>query len=169
MKLTGAVLCVFSFLFLATSYLKEEKRRTRTLSGLSYALMLMKTELCAKSFPMHTLTGRAAETSEGVVKQFFCCVLEGFEKIGEKEFSEVWVEAARGSFSFFNPEQLRMICFPGEILGKTAIETQAETLENSALYFRTEAEMKKEKIACKKKLVLGMSACAGLLTVIVLC
>jgi len=169
MKLIGAVLCVFSFLFLAASYLNEEKRKMREYSGLSDALLLMKSELCARSFPMITLIGRAEETSEGCVKKFFRCVFEGFEKIGEKDFAQVWNGAAKENFAFFTPEQMRMICLPGTVLGKTAIETQSAALENSAMYFHAEAESKKEKMESEKKLTLGLSACAGLLTVIVLC
>lgn len=168
MKPTGALLCAASFLLLAIDYLKEEKRKLRAYSALADALVMMKTELCAKLLPMLELTKRAEETSEGCVKLFFQNVLNDFDRIGEKELSEVWNEAARESFGFFSQEQFRVICLPGTVLGKRAVETQAEALENSALYFRSEAEVKKEKMAGEKKLALGLSACAGLLTVIVL-
>ena len=169
MKSIGAVLCVAAFILTGNSYLMDEKKKIKTYYGLSEAFMVMKTELDAKLLPLRELTERAGESSEGCVKAFFLAVLKAFEIIGEKDFAVIWEESARESFPWMNAEQNRMLCFPGTVLGKSAGETQAESLESASLYFRSEAEKKKEKMPEIRRLAIGLSFCGGLLAVITLC
>ncbi len=103
------------------------------------------------------------------MQQFFRKVLGGFSEIGEKEFSAIWSEAAGESFPFFTGEPLGRLCRLGRLLGQSACETQEEALENTSAFFRREAEKMSEKMPGTGKLALGLSACAGFLTVIVLC
>ena len=168
MKLTGALFCVTAFLFAGFSYLETEKRKLKACSGLSDALTVMKNELCAKLLPLRELAERAEDSAEGCVKLFFRSILDDFDRIGERDFSEIWKKAAEESFAFFSTEQLEKLCRPAALLGKSAGETQAEALEETALYFRTEAERIKGKMPERRKLAIGLSACMGLLMVIVL-
>ena len=168
MKSIGAVFSVAAFLLWGFSYINEEKRKMKAYYGLSDAFLIMKNELCATLTPLYSLTERALSGSEGCVKSFFQNVLNGFESIGKKDFSLIWNEAAEESFEWLSPEQYRMLCFPGSVLGKSAGETQAQALEGASSYFRAEAEKKKEKMPEIRKLAIGLSACAGLMTVLTL-
>ena len=169
MKGIGAVFCVAAFLLSGGAYISNEKKKMRAYYGISDAFMLMKSELRSTLTPLPALTERVLSGSEGCVKSFFQNVLNGFESIGKKDFSLIWNEAAEESFEWLSPEQYRMLCFPGSVLGKSVSETQTEALESAALFFRAEAERKKEKMPGIRKLAIGLSFCAGLLTVITLC
>ena len=169
MKLTGAFFCVAAFLLSGLGYLEKEKKKMRAYSGLAEALTVMKTELCAGLPPLSELIRRASDCSEDCVKKFFQTVLRGFELIGEKDFSAVWSEAAEECFPFFPQEPLRRLCLLGTVLGRSAGETQGELLESTAAFFRAEEKKMKEKMPGIRKLAIGLSACAGFLTVIALC
>ena len=169
MKLIGAFFCVAACLLFGLAFLENEKRKMQAYNGLSNALMLIKTELCASLPPLAELMKQAAESSVGCVKAFFQIVLDEFYKIGETEFAEIWNEAAEESFDLFTQEQLKMLFLPGMLLGKSAGETQAEALEAAALYFRAELNKKEEKMSGSRKLAIGLPVCAGLLIVILLC
>ena len=169
MKYIGALLCVAAFILSGFNYLENEKKKTRAFSGLSEALAIMKNEICAKLPPLSELIRRSAGDSEGCVQHFFRKVLSGFSEIGEKEFSAIWNEAAGESFPFFTAEVRGKLCRLGTVLGQSACETQEEALENTAAFFRREAEKMKEKMPGTGKLVLGLTTCAGFLTVIILC
>ena len=169
MKYIGALFCVAAFVIYGFAYLENEKKKMRSYSALAEAFVIMKNELYAKLPPLPELIRRSAGDSEGCVQQFFRKVLGGFSKIGEKDFSAIWNEAAGESFPFFTAEQLGRLCRLGRLLGQSACETQEEALENTAALFLREAEKMKEKMPGTGKLALGLSACAGLLTVIVLC
>ena len=168
MKLIGAILCIAAFLLSGTVSLENEKRKAEAYGGLSAAFTNMKNELCAKLLPLTELTARAEESSEGCVKQLFKRVLRGFDEIGEKDFSVIWNEAVRESFPFFTQEQRRALCQPGAVLGQSAGETQRDCLENTAAFFKAEEMKMKESLPGTEKLALGLSACAGFLTVIAL-
>ena len=169
MKYIGALFCASAFVFAGFVYLENEKKKMRAYSGLSEALVIMKNELGAKLPPLSELIRRSAENPEECVKRFFQRVLSGFSEIGDKNFSMIWSEAAGESFPFFTAEPLGKLCRLGTVLGQSACETQEEALENTAAFFRAEAEKMREKMPGTGKLALGISACAGFLTVIVLC
>ena len=169
MKYIGALFCASAFVFAGFVYLENEKKKMRAYNALSETFMIMKNELRAKLPPLSELIRQSAENAEECVQRFFQKVLSGFAEIGEKDFSAIWSEAAGESFPFFTAEQLGKLCRLGTVLGQSACETQEEALEDTSAFFRREAEKMKEKMPGTGRLALGLSACAGFLTVIVLC
>ena len=169
MKYIGAFFCVAAFMLSGLIYLENEKKKMRSFSGLSETFRIMKNELRAKLPPLSELIRQSAESSADGVQPFFQKVLSGFDEIGEKDFSAIWNEAAGESFPFFSGEMLGRLCQLGTVLGQTAGETQGDILENTAAFFEAEEKKMKEKMPGTRKLALGLTACAGFLTVIALC
>ncbi len=166
MKLAGALLCVAASALFGFQRLSGERKKLRAYCCLADTLRIIKSELCARLLPLPELTALAEKVSEDCVKEFFHKVSRGFEEIGEKDFDRIWNEAAAECLPWLTEEQRRHLCFPGNVLGKSVSETQAEALESSAAFFHGEAEKLRERLPAAGKLTVGLSVCAGVLAVI---
>jgi len=168
MKLIGAFLIGLASFAAAKKHESFEKNRIKAMRSLCMALELMEAELSAKICPINELCCFLAERSELEVKYFFNSIICEMNILGEKSFSEIWIDAARGSFCFLDKDELEELCLLGDVLGKFELDKQLESIKICRMRFTDVYSKNYNAFPEKKKMRMAALMAFGAMLIIVL-
>ena len=162
----GAVLCA-SFLF-AYARLAEKKREIALLAGLCGALDRMYAELSSALTPLPGVIAQAAVPGSGPASSFFFQLLHGFESLDERDFRQIWEEAAKKHLKELRAEDLSALVELGSWLGRYTLEEQLAALDRCRQSLRESCNSRRASYQSERKLSYGLSFVAGCFLTILL-
>lgn len=162
----GAVLCA-SFLF-AYARLAEKKRGIALLAALCGALDRMYAELSSALTPLPGVIAQAGVDCGGPASSFFSQILQGFEALDERDFRQIWEEAAKKHLKELGEENLCILVELGSWLGRYTLEEQLAALDRCRRGLRESYNSRRASYQSERKLAYGLSFAAGCFLTILL-
>lgn len=167
-KIFGAALIIAALVLGALSYLKQRRERMRLLEQLSAALNMAAGELSLRALPLPRLFELLSGRAQGAAAEFFAALCDGMDRLGEENFSTLWDKAAREKLPELMPEEREELKRLGAVLGRYELERQLEALRACAAVFDGALCRARRDYPDRRRLTLGLSACAGVLLIILL-
>lgn len=167
-KIFGAALIIAALSLGALSYLKQHRERMRLLEQLSAALDMAVGELSLRALPLPRLFELLSGRTQGAAAEFFSALCEGMDRLGDENFSTLWDEAATGKLPGLMPEEREELMRLGAVLGRYELERQLEALHACSAVLGDALCRTRRDYPERRRLALGMSACAGALMIILL-
>lgn len=106
----------------------ELSRRLSALEAWGEALALLERELAFSSPDMPVLLSRVAVGSRSPVREWGQAVLKSLDRLGEKDFGEIWCEGLEAVPGALFPSELKVLAQLGDTLGRYDREAQMKAL-----------------------------------------
>ncbi|MGI5976530.1 MAG: stage III sporulation protein AB [Candidatus Limivicinus sp.] len=129
---------------------------------------IMRAQLSVTAEPICFLMEYMADRSDEYSAGFFQTVLDNFESVGEKSFSEVWEQAVKEALAILNKDERENIARLGGCLGSSELSFQLSAIESCTSLLRKKLAELEQDFPQQKKLSLGLSMAAGMMIVIIL-
>lgn len=168
MRLAGAGLIAAACLLACAIYAAEERQRLRELRELAGVLRLMGGEMETRLTPLPELTSILQKKTKGSAKSFLEHLENEMGELGEKDFGEIWEEAAQASFRQLDGEDRESLTKLGNVLGRYSIDIQMEALRDCTDKLEEKVRKNSEAAPARKRVGMGMicAFCALLLIVL---
>ena len=163
----GCVLLLSACVSAAFVRLKFEKNHLLSVSSIADMLELMHGELLARSAPLPELTDYLSEKTSGQAFVFLINLKAGFKRLGKEDFSVLW-DGAVNNADYLNVYERQELSRLGKILGRCDLETQAAAIKRTEEIYRREIESTRKELPQKRKLIMGVYGCFGIILLIVL-
>lgn len=167
-KLLGAVLIIAALSLGAINYLKQRRERMKLLEQLSAALNTAAGELSLRALPLPRLFELLASRTQGAAETFFSALCDDMDRLGDEDFFTLWERDTREMLPGLMPDELEELSRLGAVLGRYELERQLEGLRACAAAFDEALHRARQDYPDRRRLALGLSACAGLLLIIIL-
>ncbi len=168
LKLTGAALIAAACVLASAIYIAGEKARIRELREMCELLRLMQGELETRLTPLPELIHALTERTGGSAKRFLMTMERELEKLGERDFDEIWAEAAETSYTQIEEREREEVKKLGGVLGRYSVEIQLEQLQSCADKLTERWRLDAEKAPEKGRVGTGMICALGALLLIAL-
>lgn len=142
------------------------RRHIRLLDGLCSSLRIMAAELGTRLRPLPELICELAAKG-GTAGAFYGCLAEKLQRLGETDFSALWSDSIEG-LALLSADELSALDSLGTVLGRYELNEQLESIELCLDALSRSAALLRESYPDRRRLLLGLSAEAGFMTLIVL-
>lgn len=167
-KLLGALLITAALVLTALVYLKQRRERIRLLEELAAALSAAAGELSLRALPLQRLFELLSTRAKGPAEEFFAVLFKRMDRLGEEDFFTLWEKTAVEKLPGLTPAEREEFSRLGAVLGRYELERQLEALSACAAAFDEAARRARQDYPDRRRLTLGLSACAGALLIIIL-
>lgn len=168
MRIVGILLALAACIYAALINIKMTKSQVRSLALASDCILLIKNALSIKNDSLPDIFESLSGQCSGAENRFFSDLSQTMLSLGNRNFSELWDEAVNRHFSMLNEIDLHELTKLSLTLGKCDTDSQIETLGNCHSYFSARHSKLNSQLPEKTRLVLGLWASAGAMTVILL-
>lgn len=149
LKALGSLFLLGGALALGMAPAMELSRRLSALEAWGEALALLERELAFTSSDMPVLLNRVAGGSRSPVREWARTVLKSLDRLGEKDFGEIWREGLEKVPGALFPGELEILARLGNTLGRYDRESQLKALtltrEELSRLIRETRETRREK------------------------
>lgn len=170
LDLLGGILIIGGMTGFGMLYLEKERQQMEELRQFSYLFKLLKSEITFKKQPLPYACRAAGEKIGSEKGSVLIKIAEEMDEGSGRGFSGLWREKWE---SFLNTsflsgqEQHKVIEFSG-FVGYEEESMQESMMEHQVEEFSRMAEQKREELEKKKRVVLLLSSCMGILFVLIL-
>lgn len=168
MSPAGAVLILCACIAAARCLVWEQRQRLDALHELAAALERLYAELSLRATGLPELAETFAHESRGAAARFFSALCEEMEHLGERPFSAIWEQAARGALPELGREDLNGFCRLGETLGRYELREQLTAIELCRASLERSAALLADRLPERRRLAYGLLCAAGTLLCIIL-
>ncbi len=168
--LLGGILLIGGSFGLGCLYLEKEKRRMEELKRMAYLFRLMKSEITFKRQPLPYACKASGEKLSGEVGRILEEISEEMEAGKGESFAGLWREKWRSYIkesTLSKEEQSRVLEF-ASFVGYEEIQMQENMMEGQIEEFILLAGKVREELEKKKRVVLTLSTCLGIIFVLIL-
>ncbi|MGN0289955.1 MAG: stage III sporulation protein AB [Lachnospiraceae bacterium] len=170
LDLLGAILIVTGSIGFGYLYMEKERKRIEILERISYIFKLLKSEITYKKQPLPCacrVSGEKIADKEGRVLLKIADTMESGEGIGFAEiWRDSWQEYLKAS-CLSEEERSRVLDF-ASFVGYDEEALQENMMEHQCREFTLLAGKVREELEKKKRVVLTLGACLGILFVLIL-
>ncbi|MBQ9990773.1 MAG: stage III sporulation protein AB [Lachnospiraceae bacterium] len=170
LDLLGSILIIGGMTGLGILYLEKERQQMGELEQFSYLFRLLKSEISFKKQPLPFACRCAGEKIKGEKGRILKEIAGEMDGGSGRSFSQLWKEKW-GSFLQTScltcEEQQRVVDFSA-FVGYEEESMQENMMEHQIEEFRRLAERKREELEKKKRVVMLLCSCIGILFVLIL-
>ncbi len=152
-----------AFLFAGAGIVQEKRTRIQTLRELCAALEIMQGELSLKDSSLPELCRTLSIHGTGKAKLLFTALLELLPLLGECSFSALWDRAVLCCKNDLNASEREALRSLGLVLGRYDTQTQIRQLRACAALLNHSMVAGEQRFPAERKLLLGLSASAGMM------
>lgn len=168
-KILGAVMVIAACTLLGLSKSAALRARVRNLNAIVAALELMRGEVCVKKASLPEIAEALAETGPKETREFFARLGRSMKRLGEKTFSEIWMETVESSVELgLQEEEVTTLDLLGLSLGRYDVTEQGGAITGCAERMRGYAVKAAEESSREGRLWTGLGAAGGLIIAILL-
>lgn len=168
MKLVGALLILYASLSLGLRICAEQKKVLALLRELLSMLEQLQGELELRSAPLPDLFASVGKCVQGEAGAFLRGVAEHMDQLGEESFCEIWSGEVRRFLRSLPAAEREELLRLGLVLGRMDLEAELRALARCRSSLDRSLLGLRQQLPAKRRLALGLSAAAGLLTVILM-
>lgn len=140
----------------------------KLLRDLLECLELLQGELELRAAPIPELLQALAEKSSGETACFLRRVCGSMERLGEERFSGIWSKEAEACLTSIGQEEKDELVRLGGVLGSLDLEAQLRALRFCSGFLREKLEEQIRAYPVRRRLTLGLSACAASLAIVLI-
>ena len=168
-KMIGSAAILLACFLGAQLRQRERKERLALLRSLGTSLLALRLELTERRKTLGESFLFLAQKSENeTVRCFYNGLWSDMKSLGERDFTEIWRSAAESCFSAAGDAICDALYPLGGCLGGSELNRQCAALETAAARIAEEERAEKEAMRGERRLVFGLSLCAGVFLVIIL-
>lgn len=167
-KVLGAILVLSGSALFGFRICSADRDRLNLLRELIYALEQLQGELELRCAPFPDLFLSVSKRAQGKACGFLRDVTEKMKRLGEESFAEIWSRQVQRAFPALSEEERDELSRLGMTLGKMDLEAELRALAGCRAYLGLRLSDLQEQLPGRKRLILGLSAAAGLVTVILM-
>lgn len=168
--LLGSILVIGGMTGFGILYTEKEKRRIEQLENIAYMFRLLMSEIAYKKQPLPyacRAAGLKIKTKEGEILK---SIAEEMELGKGRTFEQIWREKWKTyleASSLSGQEQMKMTDF-SSFSGYEEEELQTGMMEEQMQQFAARCNKVREELEKKKRIILLLSSCTGILLVLIL-
>ena len=164
----GALLILVGAFSMGMTLCRERQSRLRTLRELLSVLEQLQGELELRSPPLPELFAQLALSAQGETSGFLRSMAEDLDQLGERSFFELWRQRVLCCLASLPPTARDELIRLGMVLGRLDLEAELRGLSACRAVLGRELEQLRSQAPARRRLILGLSAAAGLVAVILM-
>ena len=166
MRLLGAIMIVSAMSMIGILKYAEYKKCCNVLREITAMLELMKSEICTYHAPINLVFDRVYSGFDGEISDFAKELMASLDSLGDREFSELWADAALKTLDCIPPDCMKELKLLGTSIGRYNAEIQCEALDRCAAFFVKKHNEWQLQLKAKEKTYIGLYSGAGLIAAI---
>jgi len=167
-KVLGSAIFLISLSAVGVKKATELRKSLRSITSAICVLSVYKSELSTSRAAMSKIAHVLSSSQDSGVRRFGNCLKINAHSIGEKDFSEIWVDAVKTAFNTMPDDCLRDLCALGAYIGRYEIDAQLEAVDRCISGITVRAEELKPKCALEGKMYIGLYSGIGLIVSVML-
>ena len=168
-KAIGAAAILLGCFAAALLRMRAKRTRIEALLSLRAGLAELRRALSERRHALREIFLRLADRYEArPAGEFFHCLSQRMDALGECCFVEIWEAALRDKLAFLGEEVSDTLGALGLCLGGSELELQCRALERASADLDAIIQRDRDALPAEKRMSYGLSLCAGAMLLIML-
>lgn len=169
LRIIGCILVVACSATFGISCAARLGIRVRAISGIIFALEVMKSEICDRLTPMPALMEMLSEQTDAPVNNLFALCEHQMNNLGAKSFYFIWKNAVEASPQMeLRTQEAHTLIELGHVLGRYDTQEQASIISSTIRRFEHYLKLAEQERKSQGKLHAALGVAAGFFAVIIL-